>query len=184
MSVENSSAVQSKHPGWLKTNRITVILAGLTLLVLLLSSLGAIREAFESGRIYLFSRDFFADIPKRLTGPGRFRFVMQPLIAIILGIRSGVADAREGRPPILEGVLFHREHRRELMSSAFRTVINLVLMGILLDAISQWLILGVSHAGAALVLGPVLILLPYSLARGITNRIARSRKHGRPLSSQ
>jgi hypothetical protein len=50
---------------------------------------------------------------------------------------------------------------------------NIVLVGILLDAVSQWLILGVSHPGAALVVGPVLIALPYALARGLSNRAAR-----------
>jgi hypothetical protein len=33
-------------------------------------------------------------------------------------------------------------------------VVNLLLMGILLDSIFQWLILGVSHPGAALIVGP------------------------------
>ncbi len=44
------------------------------------------------------------------------------------------------------------------------------MMGILLDAVSQWLILGVSHPGAALVVGPVLIAAPYAAARGLANR--------------
>ena len=165
----------SRYP-WLEGRGVTIILAALTLIVLLLSAPGSLRDNYERGWIYLFSSDFFADIPKRLTGPGRFRFILQPLFAIFLGIRSGRADAREGRPPYIYGLLFHREHRGELMRSAFKTVINLMLMGILLDAIAQWLIFGVSHPGAALVVGPVLILLPYSLARAISNRIARLHK--------
>jgi len=72
----------------------TAILAGLTLLVLVLSLPGSLRDAFDRGGMYLFSRAFFEDIPRRLTGPGRFRFVMQPVIATLLGIRSGLADAR------------------------------------------------------------------------------------------
>jgi len=38
-------------------------------------------------------------------------------------------------------------------------------------------ILGVSHPGAAMVVGPVLIVAPYSLARAFSNRLARL--HGR-----
>jgi hypothetical protein len=90
------------------SRRATVILAGLTLLVLALSLPGSLHDAFDRGGIYLFSRAFLEDIPKRLTGPGRFRFVLQPLIATLLGIRSGLADARAGRPPYLYGVLLHR----------------------------------------------------------------------------
>lgn len=167
----------SRYP-WLHGRRVTLILAGLTVLVLVLSAPGSLRDAFQRGGIYLFSREFFEDIPRRLTGPGRFRFVMQPLIAIILGIKSGLADARAGRPAFLYGLLFHRELRGELVRTAFETVINLLLMGILLDAVFQWIILGVSYPGAALVVGPMLIMFPYALARAISNRVARLRKGG------
>ena len=158
---------------WPRGRRATLILACLTLLILLLSAPGALRDAYERGGIYLFSRAFFEDIPKRLAGPGRFRFVLQPLIAITLGIRSGLADARAGRPPYLYAVLFHRELRAELVRSGFETVVNLLLMGVLMDSVFQWVILGSSYPGAALVVGPVLIMLPYALARALSNRLAR-----------
>jgi len=161
-----------------RTRRTTAILAALTLLVLVLSLPGSLRDAFDRGGLYLFSRAFLEDIPRRLAGPGRFRFVLQPVIATLLGIRSGRADARAGRPPYLYGVLVHRELRGELVRTGFETVVNLVLVGILLDAIFQWVILGVSHPGAALVVGPVLIVGPYSLARALSNRLARLRGRG------
>lgn len=159
--------------GW----RATVILAGLTLVVLALSLRGSFRDYLNRGEIYVFSRAFLEDIPKRLTGPGRFRFILQPLFAILLGIRSGLSDARAGWPPYMYGVLFHRRLRGELVGSGFATVANLLLMGILLDSVFQWVILGVSHPGAALVVGPVLIVAPYAIARSLSNRLARSRKH-------
>jgi hypothetical protein len=152
--------------------RSTLVLGALTLLVLLLSLPGALRDAFDRGGIYLFSRAFLEDLPRRLTGPGRFRFVLQPLIATLLGIRSGIADARAGRPPYLLGLLMDRGRRRELARDGLGTVANLLLMGILLDAVFQWVILGVSHPGAALVVGPVLITTPYGVARALSNRVA------------
>jgi hypothetical protein len=151
---------------------ITLVLAGITLVVLLLSAPASLREAFDRGGFYVFSQSFFEDIPKRLSGPGRFRFVFQPLIALILGIRSGRADARMGRPPYLWGVLFRPEHRAELFRSGFFTIVNLLLMGVLLDSVLQWLILGTSYPGAALVVGPILIVAPYSIARALANRWA------------
>jgi hypothetical protein len=155
-----------------KGRRLTLALAGLTLLVLALSVPGSLREVFERGGLYVFSRDFIEDIPKRLLGPGRLRFLFQPLLAIILGIRAGRADARAGRPPYLYGLVFDRTLRRELLASGFASIVNLVLMGILLDSLFQWIILGVSYPGAALVVGPVLIAGPYSLARALANRLA------------
>ena len=159
----------------MKRRHATVILAGLTLLVLALSLPGSLRDAFDRGGIYLFSRAFLEDIPKRLAGPGRLRFVLQPVLATVLGIRSGLADARAGRPPYLYGVLMHRRLRRELVRTSFETIANLLFMGILLDAVFQWLILGVSHPGAALVVGPVLIGGPYAVTRSLSNRCARWR---------
>jgi hypothetical protein len=160
----------------MRGRRATLILASLTLLVLVLSLPGSMRDAFERGGLYLFSRAFFEDLPKRLAGPGRFRFVVQPAVAILLGVRDGLGDARAGRPPYLYSLLFYQRQRRELLRSGFDTIVNLMLMGILLDAIAQWLILGASYPGAALVIGPVLITLPYALARALANRVARLRR--------
>ena len=92
----------------MRNRRVTLILVSLTLLVLILSLPGSLRDAFERGGFYLFSQAFFEDLPKRLTGPGRFRFVLQPVVAILLGIRDGLLDARAGRPPYLYNLLFYR----------------------------------------------------------------------------
>jgi hypothetical protein len=160
---------------WLQGWTVTATLMCLTLLMFVLSTPASLRDAYDRGGFYLFSRAFLDDIPKRLTGAGRFRFVLQPTVAVILGIRSGLADARAGRPPYLIGVLLHPDLRRALVRSAFRTVINLLLMGVLLDAIFQRIIFGVTHPGAALVVGPVVILLPYTLARALSNRFTLPR---------
>jgi hypothetical protein len=66
-------------------------------------------------------------------------------------------------------------------SERFASVRNLVAIAILLDIISQYLIFREIHPGAALLLGPVLIAAPYSLARALANRVARG--HGPATSS-
>jgi len=164
----SNSRPASSGAGWL-----TLGIAGLTLVVLAFSVPGALRDAWDRGGFYLFSRAFLEDIPKRLTGPGRFRFIFQPLVATILGIRGGVADARAGRPPYLKRLLSDREHRGELAREGFSTIANLLMMGILLDSVFQWMILGQSYPGPALVVGPVLITAPYAIARALANRAAR-----------
>jgi hypothetical protein len=156
----------------MRVTRSTII-TGVAVLVLLAAIPSAIREALESGRIYLFSREFLADLPARLTGPGRLRFILQPTVAIILGIRWGLADARAGRPPYLMGLLFHPLHRREYVRTGLRTIRDIVAIGILLDVVAQILIFRQVHPGAALVVGPVLIATPYALARGVANRLTR-----------
>ena len=152
--------------------RLTLVLAVLTVLALALSVPGSLREAWERGGFYLFSREFFADLPRRLTGPGRFRFLLQPTLAITLGIGAGRADARSGRPPYLYALLRGSQGRRELLLEAYRAIAHLVLMGVLVDSVCQWLILGASYPGAAIVVGPVLIAFPYAVARALANRLA------------
>ena len=39
------------------------------------------------------------NMASRVTGPMKFRLVLQPLMASIFAIRSGLADARTGKPP-------------------------------------------------------------------------------------
>ena len=152
--------------------RLTLVLAVLTVLALALSVPGSLRDAWERGGFYLFSREFLEDLPRRLTGPGRFRFVVQPAIAIGLGIAAGRADRRAGKPPYLLALLMGREARGKLIQSALQGIAHVVLAGILVDSVCQWLILGASYLGAAILVGPVLIALPYAMARALANRIA------------
>jgi hypothetical protein len=157
-------------------DRLRVALAVLTVLALALSVPESLRAAWERGGLYLFSREFLADIPKRLFGPGRFRFLLQPTMAVVLGIAAGRADAREGRPPYLWSLLFGTADRGHLVRGALADIASLLLAGILVDSACQWLILGVSYPGAALVVGPVLIAVPYAVTRALANRAATARR--------
>lgn len=133
----------------------------------------AIVDTFETGRIYLFSREFLDDLPRRFTGPGRLRFVLQPTLATVLGVRGGRADARAGNPPYLFGLAFASGRRRELLRSGLASIRNLLAMGIVLDLVFQLVLYGAVHPGAALVVGPILICAPYAISRALTTRIAR-----------
>jgi len=146
------------------------VIFALLALVFLFALPSSLRYAYQHGGFYLFSAAFLQDLPKRLTGPGRFRFILQPAVAIFLGIRAGKADARAGRPPYILSVVSDAEHRLALMKEAFAQLSTLIAVAILLDCISQFLILRAVYPGAALVVGPVLIAIPYSLSRALSNR--------------
>jgi hypothetical protein len=153
----------------------TSILYAVVIALLLAALPAAIRKLVHTGDPYLFTERFFQDILARLSGPGRLRFIVQPTVAIVLGIRSGVKDTREGAAPFLWALAFHGKHRRELLRSALASIRDLVAIAILLDLISQFLIFHEVRPGAALLVGPVLITLPYVLARALSNRIVRRR---------
>lgn len=143
--------------------------------VLLVSLPAAIHRIVVTGDLYLFTDRFFQDILARLSGPGRMRFILQPAIAIILGVRSGVRDAQAGSPPFVWALIFHRSQRKELLKSAGEAIRNVVAVAILADMVSQYLIFHNVRPGAALLVGPVLITLPYVMGRAFTNRIMRSK---------
>jgi len=147
------------------------ILGGVVIAILIAVTPRAILRIIESGDLYLFTDQFFQDILARLSGPGRLRFIFQPVVAIILGTRSGMKDATAGLPPFLWALVFHQEHRRELLRSTLASVRNLVAVAVLLDLISQFLIFHEIRPGAALIVGPVLIGVPYALSRAFSNRI-------------
>jgi hypothetical protein len=153
------------------------VVFALVVLVLLAASPSALRYAFHHGGFYLLSRQFLEDLPKRLTGPGRFRFVLQPAVAIFLGVRAGIADARAGRMPYIRRMVLDGEHRIALMKEVLAQQSTLIAMSVLLDAVSQFLILREIYPGAALVVGPVLIAAPYALSRALANRVAMAKYH-------
>lgn len=95
------------------------------------------------------------------------------MLAILLGVRGGLADARAGNPPYLLGLVFDAGRRRELLRSGAAAIGTLLAMGIILDVVFQLVIYHAVHPGAALLVGPILICVPYALSRALTTRLTR-----------
>jgi hypothetical protein len=163
---------------WLSEMKISIsrssALTWVVVAVLLAALPFAVSEFIKTGEFYLFSPRFLRHMTARLSGPGRLRFILQPAVAILLGCRDGVKDARAGAPPFLSALLFYRTGQAGLLRSGLASVRNLVCVAILLDVLSQFLMFRMVHPGAALILGPVLIATPYALSRAVGNRIVRS----------
>jgi len=161
-----------------RVNSRRIVLA-LVILVLLAAVPSSLRYAYQHGGFYLFSNAFWEDLPKRLKGPGRFRFVLQPLVAIFLGTRAGRADARAGKRPYILGLFVEHGQRLVMLKEALAELSTLIAVAILLDALSQFLILHQVFPGPALIVGPVLISVPYGLSRALSNRVTRSKHQQR-----
>jgi len=156
----------------MKPRRETIVTA-LAIVVIVAALPFAIEETVKTGRVYLFSRQFLEELPQRFTGPGRFRFILQPMLAILLGVRGGLADAKAGKPPYLFGLLFDAENRSELLRSGAAAIRTLLAAGIILDVVFQLVIYHEVHPGAAVVVGPILTCAPYALSRALTTRLAQ-----------
>jgi len=118
---------------------------------------------------------FLEHLLARLTGPMHFRLILQPLVAIALGIRDGLKDAKAGRPPFVTDLIVRPEGRKRQLKRALQALIKPLVIAIILDAIAQYLMLGTIYPGAAVFVGVVVMGVPYSLARGLTNRIVSGR---------
>ena len=153
--------------------RRETLLTALAILAIAAALVPAIVDTIETGRVYLFSRQFLEELPARFTGRGRLRFILQPTIAILLGLRGGLRDARAGHPPYLFGLIFAGGRRRELLRSGLAAIRNLLAAGIILDLVFQLVLYRSVHPGAAVVIGPILICAPYALSRALSNRVAR-----------
>jgi len=156
------------------------ILAALAIAIILLTLPAAISRLLRTGDLYLFTRHFFEDMAARLSGPGRLRFILQPIAAALVCIRDGKKDARYGCPPFLLALAYSKTDKPNLLRNALASIRDLIAIAIILDLVSQFLIFREVHPGAALLMGPVLIAVPYAVSRALANRILRRRSQQAP----
>lgn len=126
-----------------------------------------------------FSGHYLEQIVEGLHGPGKFRFLIQPLVALLLGIRDGKGDARAGRPPYLLHLLTNPKLRPELWRSGLKTAWKPFALAWSMDTLFQVFILGHWNPFQALSVGTLLIAIPYAAARGISNRALSKKAHPR-----
>jgi hypothetical protein len=118
---------------------------------------------------------FWETLQAMLGGPGHLRFIIQPLVALLLGLRDGRLDAEAGRPPYLLSVLRDKGHRRERLGQALRAVAKPLGVALTMDALLQYYVVGRIRPLMVLLVGSFLIALPYVLMRGLSNRLLRRR---------
>src|SRR6478672_6789216 len=78
-----------------------------------------------------------AEFGWRLDAPFRFRFIIQPLIAILLGLRDGRLDARAGLVPYLFSLLSSPANREANLKQAFAAIWKPLVIAVILDSIVQ-----------------------------------------------
>jgi hypothetical protein len=108
------------------------------------------------------------DLIQRPDEPMRFRFILQPVMAAMVAIRDGLNDVRAGRTPYFWRALGVTRLREGLNATP-----RIILLGIVMDAIYQIIVLGRFYPGEAVIIALVLAFVPYLLIRGPAARIAR-----------
>ncbi len=116
---------------------------------------------------------FWEGILEVAEGRGQLRLVLQPLIAAFVGLRLGITDVKLGKDPFLRRLALETKNRRALLKEAARTLVIPFALAIVIDGVLQYLMLGRVRPLAALVMGILLIWIPFSIARSLANRIYR-----------
>lgn len=116
---------------------------------------------------------FVDDLIDRVTGPMKFRLLLQPIMALIFAVRDGLKDAREGRAPYFWAIFTSPAHRKELLREGWKAVGKVFVIAVIIDAIYQFMVLRWFYPGEALLVAFILAFLPYLLIRGPVNRIMK-----------
>jgi uncharacterized membrane-anchored protein len=114
-------------------------------------------------------------------GKVQIRLILQPLIAIVLGLRFGVRDAKAGKQPFFYALVRGDGHRGALLRHAARDAIMPLIVAVIIDSILQQLINQRIRPFAAVIVGGVLVFLPFLIVRALANRVW-THGHSRPRS--
>lgn len=123
---------------------------------------------------------FYDDLIGRTQGPMSFRFFLQPTMALIMALRDGVKDAKTGRPPYFWNIVNDPAARRDSIREGVKATARILLLGLVMEVIYQYKVLGTFHVLEAINVIIALCFLPYLLLRGPINRLVRwwlSRAH-------
>lgn len=113
------------------------------------------------------------NLSDRITGPMKFRLVLQPAMAAIFAILSGLKDARTGKPPYFWALLTDPSHRAEMVREGWKSVGKVFVLAIVLDVVYQVTVLHAVYPGEAVIVAFVLAIVPYLVLRGLVTRLAR-----------
>jgi hypothetical protein len=111
----------------------------------------------------------------RPTGPMAFRFILQPVMAAIVALRDGVADAKAGRTAYFWTLLTNPLERGGRLREGLIATARIILLGLAMDVIYQVIELKTFYPGEAVIVAVALAFFPYVMLRGPIARIARWR---------
>ena len=116
---------------------------------------------------------FAEGVTARISGPMKFRLLLQPAMAAFFAIRAGLADARRGSSPYLSTFFSDPAERAELVENAWKDIGKVFILAVVLDAVYQFIVSRWIYPGEAILVAVILALVPYLILRGTVTRIVR-----------
>src|ERR1035438_7829159 len=87
----------------------------------------------------------------RVSGPMKFRLVLQPLMATIYAVLAGLKDARAGKPPYFWSLATDPAHRADMLKDGWKGVGKVFVLALVLDAVYQIVVSRFVYPGEALI---------------------------------
>ena len=116
-----------------------------------------------------------SDMADRVSGPMKFRLVLQPAMAAFFAIRAGLADARAGRTPYFWTLISEPSQRAYLIKDGWKGVGKVFVLALVLDVVYQIIVSRFVYPGEAIIVAFVLAIAPYLILRGLVTRAARTK---------
>jgi len=113
------------------------------------------------------------NLADRVSGPMKFRLVLQPIMASLFAVMAGLRDARLGKPPYLWSLLSNRGQRARLLKDGWRSVGRVFVIALVLDVVYQAIVMHFVYPGEAVITALLLAIVPYLALRGLVTRLKR-----------
>jgi tryptophan-rich sensory protein len=108
----------------------------------------------------------------------RFRFILQPAMAVLAALHDGIQDAKLGRSPYLWTLLNSAAERSGRLAEGVIATARILLLGLCMDTVYQLIVFKTFYPAQAVIVAIVLGFIPYLLLRGPIARVARWRRGG------
>ncbi len=119
-----------------------------------------------------------ANLGDRVSGPMKFRLLLQPAMAIAFAVIAGLKDARLGRPPYFWSLLSDPTHRAEMLRDGWKSVGKVFLLAMVLDVVYQIIVARFVYPGEVLIVALLLAIIPCLIVRGLVTRLAGAGRQG------
>ncbi|SDG44431.1 hypothetical protein [Bosea robiniae] len=116
---------------------------------------------------------FWLDISDRVHGPMNFRFLLQPMMALLAALPDGIRDARYGHRAFFWSALWDDRVPKGRLREGLTSIARVALLGMSMDVIYQLNVLDRFYPVEALMMALLLAVIPYFVLRWLTEILAR-----------
>ncbi|MCB0726686.1 MAG: hypothetical protein R3A12_07345 [Ignavibacteria bacterium] len=120
-----------------------------------------------------FISNFLNAVGIRHDGPMAFRLILQPVMSLIYAIVAGVRDAKAGRKPLIQALIFGntKRSRKDILKEIWKDIGKVFILATVMEIIFEIIEFKTVHPLVVLRVSFYLAIVPYVIMRGPVERI-------------